>query len=82
MHSGYPFPHRALSRPIIKTAFMDNASERPTIFLLVMLAALTVFAPFVTDMYMSTLPSMTESFSATASQVQLGLTASMPGLAL
>ncbi len=59
MHSGYPFPHRALSRPIIKTAFMDNASERPTIFLLVMLAALTVFAPFVTDMYMSTLPSMT-----------------------
>ncbi len=61
---------------------MDNTSERPAIFLLVMLAALTAFAPFVTDMYLPALPSMTESFNATASQVQLGLTTSMLGLAL
>ena len=47
-----------------------------------MLAALTAFAPFVTDMYLPALPSMTESFSTTASQVQLGLTTSMLGLAI
>jgi DHA1 family bicyclomycin/chloramphenicol resistance-like MFS transporter len=61
---------------------MDNTSERPAIFLLVMLAALTAFAPFVTDMYLPALPSMTESFSASTSQVQLGLTTSMLGLAI
>ena len=61
---------------------MDHTTERPTLFLLVMLAALTAFAPFVTDMYLPALPSMTESFSATNSQVQLGLTTSMLGLAL
>lgn len=65
-----------------KAVFMDNTSERPAIFLLVMLGALTAFAPFVTDMYLPALPSMTESFNATASQVQLGLTTSMLGLAL
>ena len=61
---------------------MENTSERPTKFLLIMLAALTAFAPFVTDMYLPALPSMTESFSATTSQVQLGLTTSMLGLAI
>jgi DHA1 family bicyclomycin/chloramphenicol resistance-like MFS transporter len=61
---------------------MENASERPTLFLLIMLAALTAFAPFVTDMYLPALPSMTESFSASTSQVQLGLTTSMLGLAI
>ena len=54
----------------------------PSKFILIMLAALTAFAPFVTDMYLPALPSMTESFHATASQVQLGLTTSMLGLAL
>ena len=61
---------------------MENTSERPTKFLLIMLAALTAFAPFVTDMYLTALPSMTESFSASTSQVQLGLTTSMLGLAI
>ncbi len=61
---------------------MENTSERPTKFLLIMLAALTAFAPFVTDMYLPALPSMTESFNATTSQVQLGLTTSMLGLAI
>ncbi len=61
---------------------MENTSERPTLFLLIMLAALTAFAPFVTDMYLPALPSMTESFSASTSQVQLGLTTSMLGLAI
>ncbi|MBQ9394167.1 MAG: multidrug effflux MFS transporter [Proteobacteria bacterium] len=61
---------------------MENTTERPTIFLLVMLAALTAFAPFVTDMYLPALPSMTTTFEATTSEVQLGLTTSMIGLAL
>ena len=65
-----------------KGSFMENTSERPTLFLLIMLAALTAFAPFVTDMYLPALPSMTTSFHATASQVQLGLTTSMLGLAI
>lgn len=47
-----------------------------------MLSALTAFAPFVTDMYLPALPSMTETFSTTPAQVQLGLTTSMLGLAI
>ena len=82
MPVGYPFLIGHVDSPIPKAVFMDNTSERPTIFLLVMLAALTAFAPFVTDMYLPALPSMTEIFSATPSQVQLGLTTSMIGLAL
>ena len=43
---------------------------------------LTAFGPFVTDMYLPSLPSMGEYFGATSSQVQLGLTTSMIGLAM
>ena len=43
---------------------------------------LTAFGPFVTDMYLPTLPSMTDYFRTTPSMVQLGLTFSMLGLAL
>ena len=42
---------------------------------------LTAFGPFVTDMYLPTLPAMSEYFHTTSSMVQLGLTASMIGLA-
>lgn len=42
---------------------------------------LTAFGPFVTDMYLPSLPSMTGYFGTTASMVQLGLTFSMLGLA-
>lgn len=41
---------------------------------------LTAFGPFVTDMYLPSLPAMGEYFSAGASLVQLGLTFSMLGL--
>gem|GEM_PF-4708554 len=51
-------------------------------FLLLFMGVLTAFGPFVTDMYLPTLPSMTEYFSTSMSQVQLGLTFSMLGLAL
>ena len=49
-------------------------------FLLTLLGMLTAFGPFVTDMYLPSLPSMGEYFKTTPSLVQLGLTASMIGL--
>lgn len=42
---------------------------------------LTAFGPFVTDMYLPSLPAMTSYFNAGTSSVQLGLTFSMLGLA-
>ena len=50
-------------------------------FLLTLLGMWTAFGPFVTDMYLPSLPSMGEYFKTTPSLVQLGLTASMIGLA-
>ncbi len=55
---------------------------RYEIFLLVLLGMLTAFGPFVTDMYLPALPSMTSYFDTSVSMVQLGLTFSMVGLAL
>jgi DHA1 family bicyclomycin/chloramphenicol resistance-like MFS transporter len=65
---------------------MDNAQNAPRrgylVFLIVFLGMLSAFGPFVTDMYLPTLPAMARVFSTTASMVQMGLTASMIGLAL
>ena len=41
------------------------------LFILVFLGILTAFGPFVTDMYLPTLPAMTDYFHTTSSQVQL-----------
>lgn len=49
-------------------------------FLLVLLGILAAFGPFVTDMYLPGLPSMTLYFDTTASMVQLGITTAMLGL--
>jgi len=46
-----------------------------------MLGMLTAFGPFVTDMYLPSLPSMTDYFNTSVSMVQLGLTFSMFGMA-
>lgn len=43
---------------------------------------LSAFGPFVTDMYLPTLPSMAAIFHTTASLVQMGLATSMVGLAV
>lgn len=56
--------------------------ENSKVFVLILLGMLTAFGPFVTDMYLPSLPSMGEYFGATSSQVQLGLTTSMIGLAV
>lgn len=55
--------------------------QRYYIFLMVFLGALSAFGPFVTDFYLPTLPSMAEIFHTNASMVQLGLTASVLGIA-
>lgn len=51
------------------------------LFIFVLLGMLTAFAPFVTDMYLPSLPMMTEYFDTTIPMVQMGLTFSMLGLA-
>lgn len=58
------------------------AKENSKVFLLILLGMLTAFGPFVTDMYLPSLPSMGDYFSTTSSMVQLGLTTSMIGLAV
>ena len=57
-------------------------NENSKTFLLVLLGMLTAFGPFDTDMYLPTLPAMTEYFHTSSSMVQMGLTTSMIGLAL
>lgn len=56
--------------------------ENSRIFLLVLLGMLSAFGPFVTDMYLPSLPAMGDYFNTTSSMVQLGLTTSMVGLAV
>ena len=51
-------------------------------FILVFLGMLSAFGPFVMDMYLPTLPAMSDFFQTTSSRVQLGLTTSMVGLAI
>lgn len=56
--------------------------ENSKLFLLILLGMLTAFGPFVTDMYLPSLPAMGQYFNTTSSMVQLGLTTSMIGLAV
>ncbi len=51
-------------------------------FLLILIAFLSAFPPFVTDLYLPALPSLTEYFKTSPSPVQMSLTMSMVGLAL
>ena len=50
-------------------------------FMWIFLGMLSAFGPFVMDMYLPTLPAMSDFFRTTSSSVQLGLTTSMVGLA-
>lgn len=58
----------------------ERANSRT--FLLIFLAALAAFGPFVTDFYLPTLPEQTADFRTSASLVQLGLSTTMWGLAV
>lgn len=64
---------------IIRNVMTQKQNSYP--FMIFFLGLLSAFGPFVMDMYLPTLPSMTDYFSTTLSMVQLGLTASMVGLA-
>ncbi|MDL2059042.1 multidrug effflux MFS transporter [Mesosutterella sp. AGMB02718] len=50
-------------------------------YLLWTLGLLTAFGPYITDLYLSSLPEQVEYFSTVPAKVQLGLTSSMMGLA-
>lgn len=56
--------------------WQGNSTKRrnTAFFLFVFLGMLTAFGPFVTDMYLPSLPAMTSFFNTNASMVQLGLT--------
>lgn len=58
-----------------------TTKENSRLFLLFFLASLAAFGPFVTDFYLPTLPEQAADFKATPSLVQLGLSATMWGLA-
>ena len=58
---------------------MSKTSEKS--FLLIFLGTLSAFGPFVMDMYLPTLPAMSDFFHTSSPMVQLGLTAGMTGLA-
>ncbi len=51
-------------------------------FLLIFLGMLSAFGPFLTDMYLPTLPAMVHDFNTTETLVQLSLTMGMIGLAV
>ena len=55
-----------------------GAKLRLTVFL----GALTALAPLATDMYLPSLPIMTDAFGASASLIQLTLTMTMAGMAI
>lgn len=58
-----------------------TASSNSRIFLLLFLATLAAFGPFVTDFYLPTLPEQTTDFNTSPAMVQLGLSNIMWGLA-
>lgn len=64
----------------------ENSSVRFSrgyyVFLIIFLGILSAFGPFITDMYLPTLPSMAEIFRVSPSLIQMGLTTSMLGLAV
>lgn len=64
------------------TTGVMKSSKGYYVFLILFLGMLSAFGPFVTDMYLPTLPSMAEIFSTTPSLVQMGLATSMVGLAV
>lgn len=51
-------------------------------FLILFLGLMSAFGPFITDMYLPSLPAMSEIFRASASAVQSGISTALLGLAL
>jgi DHA1 family bicyclomycin/chloramphenicol resistance-like MFS transporter len=62
--------------------FYGGYTPRYFYFLLIFLGLLSAFGPFLTDMYLPTLPAMVHDFHTTETLVQLSLTMGMIGLAV
>lgn len=52
---------------------MTTKKQNSKLFILVFLGMLSAFGPFVMDMYLPTLPAMSDYFHTTSSMVQLDL---------
>lgn len=65
----------------LDTSFSER-SETKVMRLTLVLAALTAFAPFATDMYLASFPLLAQSFHTDLGKVQLGLSLFFLGLAL
>ncbi len=52
------------------------------VFLMLFLGLMSAFGPFITDMYLPSLPAMSEIFHASASAVQSGISTALLGLAI
>lgn len=64
-----------------RSAGRGAVPPQPTVLLIATLALLTAVSPLATDMYLPAFPSVTTDLAASASAVQLTLTAFMIGLA-
>ena len=63
-------------------SFLRPPESNSRSFLLIFLAVLAAFGPFVTDFYLPTLPEQVHDFDASPATVQLGLSMTMWGLAI
>ncbi len=61
---------------------MNNKEKPNYIKFAVMLGTFSALGPFTVDMYLSSLPKITDFFGTNASMVQASLTASLLGIAL
>ena len=61
---------------------ISSEMKTSSVFVIITLALLSAFGPFVTDLYLPALPLLTGYFNTTASSVQLSLSLSMMGLAV
>ena len=64
-----------------KSVFQNDPRRNSRLFLIIFLSTLSAFGPFVTDFYLPALPMQQADFSTSAAMVQLGLSATMWGLA-
>ena len=62
-----------------KSVSQNDQRRNSRLFLIIFLAALSAFGPFVTDFYLPALPMQQTDFSTSAAMVQLGLSATMWG---
>lgn len=59
---------------------MKSQHQNSRLFLLIVMGLLSAFGPFITDLYLPSLPSIAAFFKTSSSMVQLSLTSSMIGI--